>query len=523
MVMGSGSPAAKAADLDFNAVTTGPLFGLLQGVGVDSISIPNVLPPVIDTLTINLANTDANPVNLADKINAYDFGGWNILNNSFRRQPGGTLGIAILGASGFATLGAAEAYQALLSSAGGTTLPGYTPLVGPGLTSTLTGSQCTTQGTLCKPGNNVTNLALLLVNSPLTPNGGLVTRFAPLLKLFGVDPVIPVGATANSETPATKGSGGKVTMNGAVVNLGLAYNALSDFPATLNPFSLVNTGLATLLPTYLLSKGDIKGATQDDLIAALAGLALAGTNSTTYGTYLPQDLPILAPLRLPVQLINLVSNALGFPLNLGTPIADALQPALKILVNTGYTDVITPDKLNTCAKDCGGADPKTYADLGYTAYDRSFLTSGDDTTFLSQAPLTPQEWLQVPGDVIRALIGGITTEIQKIFTPGAAAIPSSVGAAPKQTPAPTATSTAPAAAEPPEAKVTANTTADDNAVKPAVAFADDTPSTPAPSTGSTKPAKAAASAGSSSGSSSAGGNSGHKSGVGGTKRSASND
>ena len=126
-------------------------------------------------------------------------------------------------------------------------------------------------------------------------------------------------------------------------------------------------------------------------------------------------------------------------MKLGTPLADALQPAFKILVNTGYTDVITPDELNDCATGCGvGETPKTYADLGYTAYDRSFLTSGDYTTFLSQAPLTPQEWLQVPGDVVKALIGGFTDEIKKIFggtTPPVGSVPSSVSASLRGSPA----------------------------------------------------------------------------------------
>ena len=78
-----------------------------------------------------------------------------------------------------------------------------------------------------------------------------------------------------------------------------------------------------------------------------------------------------------------------------------------------------------------GANPKTYADLGYTAYDRSFLTSGDYIPFLSQAPADPAEWVQVPGDVVKALIGGVTDEIKKIFgvtPPPVSSVPASVSA-----------------------------------------------------------------------------------------------
>ena len=96
-----------------------------------------------------------------------------------------------------------------------------------------------------------------------------------------------------------------------------------------------------------------------------------------------------------MRITNAVLNGVGVPITLGTPLADALQPALTILVNTGYTDVQTPSE--------GGT------------YNRTYDQSGVYTPFLSQATLTPQEWLQVPGDVVKALIGGITDEIQQIF------------------------------------------------------------------------------------------------------------
>ena len=140
------------------------------------------------------------------------------------------------------------AYQALLSSAQGATLPGYSPLVARGRVNSATGVSCTS-GLTCVQGTNVTNLAVLLVNNPGTPNGGLYARVGPILNLFGINPVTPGGTSASSTG---------IALNGATVGLALGYNALSDFPATLNPFAIANSVLATLLPTYLLGGGRIR-------------------------------------------------------------------------------------------------------------------------------------------------------------------------------------------------------------------------------------------------------------------------
>ncbi len=203
-----------------------------------------------------------------------------------------------------------------------------------GRVNSATGVSCTS-GLTCVQGTNVTNLAVLLVNNPGTPNGGLYARFAPILNLFGINPVTPGGVSASSTG---------IALNGATVGLALGYNALSDFPATLNPFAIANSLLATLLPTYLLGGGQIEGASLDDIYTKLGLLAALGISSSSYSTFVPNDLPLLEPLRLPVRIINAVLNAVGVPITLGTPLADALQPALTILVNTGYTDVQTAER-----------------------------------------------------------------------------------------------------------------------------------------------------------------------------------
>ena len=226
-------------------------------------------------------------------------------------------------------------------------------------------------------GTNVTNLPIALVRNPETPNGGLYARFAPIFNLFGMNPVSP---TAGS------GSSLGIKFNGAFVNVALGYDMLSDFPETLNPFSLANSFMATVLPTYLLGGRGAGGHDLDTIEGNLIALLTLGVPSTTYSTLAPNDLPLLEPLRLPSRILNAVFKQVGIPITLGTPLADALQPALEILVNTGYTDVQTPSE--------GGT------------YNRTYDQSGQYIPFLSQATLTPQEWAAVPGDVVKALFNG---------------------------------------------------------------------------------------------------------------------
>lgn len=396
-----GAPAANAA-LVLDATTTGPLLWAAEAFGLDTVVIPNV--DVIGDITINLAWSNSDPVNLYDKVNSFTFGDRiPLVGTTFSRPDilaGNTPTGPLLVASGLAVPNAVKTYKALLASANGQTPPDYTPLTARGRVNLVTGQTCSS-GPSCVQMTNVTNLPLALLRDPGTPNGGLYARFAPILNLFGIDPITPGGTTASSTG---------LRLNTAEVNVALGYDALSDFPATLNPFSLVNSVLAAV-PTYLLGGFDWKGDSTDTILTRIGLLAALGTTSTSYSTLAPKDLPLLEPLRLPSRILNAVFDAVGLPIHLGTPLADALQPALTILVNTGYTDVQTPSE--------GGT------------YNRTYDQSGVYTPFLSQAPLTPQEWLQVPGDVVKALIGGFTDEIKKIFglAPSpVASVPASVSA-----------------------------------------------------------------------------------------------
>lgn len=372
LTAGLAAPAAEALTLD--AVTTGPLMKLLDIAGVTTLDVPDV--PVVGSITVNLNNAPIDVVGQADAINAYPFGGFVPGFATFSRQPGGALGMAILAGSGLGAFKSGLSYEALLSSAGGATLPGYTPLVPSGRVSSVTGASCTT-GLTCVQGTNVTNLAVLEVNNPGTPNGGLYSRFKQIRDRLDL-PSVSVGGTSATSTG--------IALNSSVIGLGWGYNPLSDFPVTLNPFSLTNTMMATLFPSNMLGGTTIGGASDTQIVGALVLLATASSPSTLYSTIVPNDLAMLEPLRLPARISNAILAKLGSDYRFGNPLADALQPALSILVNTGYTDVQTPTE--------GGT------------YTRTFDQSGRLVEFLSEKPLTPAEWKQVPGDVTRALVVG---------------------------------------------------------------------------------------------------------------------
>lgn len=394
------APTANAA-LTLDTTTTGPLLWLVNALGVDSYTFDNV--PVIGSITLAFDWHQADPVGLNNVLNSASFGSYvlgtatrpNILASS----PTGPLLIA----SGTAVPEALQTYQAMLSSANGNTLPGYDPLVPAGKVSSITGQPCSS-GLTCVQGTNVTNLPIALVRNPETPNGGLYARFAPIFNLFGKNLVSP---------NAGSGSSLGIRFNGAFVNVALGYDMLSDFPETLNPFSLANSFMASVLPTYLLGGAELKGADLPTIEGNLIGLLTLGTPSTSYSTLVSNDLPLLEPLRLPSRILNAVFKQVGVPITLGTPLADALQPALSILVNIGYTDVQTPSE--------GGT------------YNRTYDQSGQYIPFLSQATLTPQEWAAVPGDVVKALFTGF----KDVLTGKPTAVP-----APASAPEPTASAAA---------------------------------------------------------------------------------
>jgi hypothetical protein len=112
-------------------------------------------------------------------------------------------------------------------------------------------------------------------------------------------------------------------------------------------------------------------------LAALTGSTGLNQNQNIYMTMPVEHLPLLEPLRLPFDFytLGLVSN----------PFADAIEPALKILVNLGYTDV---DQNN--------------------GYERTLDDPGTPTPFFTLP--SNVDWNRVPGDVVNALIKGFTDQ-----------------------------------------------------------------------------------------------------------------
>lgn len=142
----------------------------------------------------------------------------------------------------------------------------------------------------------------VLVGNEMNPNGGFLSRFPGLnLPSLGIE---FYGPTPEDSFP--------------VANYMLEYDGFADFPRyPLNALASFNAvmGIAFV-------HGNYPNLTQEQVDSAIA----LPTTSDTQSYYVIQtaDLPMLDPLRL-------------IPL-IGNPIADLLQPALRVIVNIGYGD-----------------------------------------------------------------------------------------------------------------------------------------------------------------------------------------
>ena len=149
-------------------------------------------------------------------------------------------------------------------------------------------------------------VSFVLLSNQNRPNGGVLERF--------VGAYIPIfGITFNGSTPTNSSRANPLT----TVDIAAQYDGWADFPTNpLNPFASVNA-----LMGMFFMHGDVKafsGAPQ-----------LQGHyQDTTYYLMPAELLPLVIPLsKIPV---------------IGLPLARALDPPLRVLVEAGYDRTINP-------------------------------------------------------------------------------------------------------------------------------------------------------------------------------------
>jgi hypothetical protein len=238
---------------------------------------------------------------------------------------------------------------------------------------------------------SLTLLPMVLINNPARPDGGMFARFGPLAALFGINTVNPT-----TQVSSSGGIGGPLgtSVGGAnlvpiLVDATYEYQPLSDFASWPNPFTLGNNAAAALLPTYMLRGLTLEGLDQQviDLITDAVGEATELNDPLALNLYLTlqsKTLPMLEPLYLASDFLNIVglSPLAQLPMRL----ANALAPALSILTNIGYSNVVQN------------------ADGTYT---RDFTNAGVETPFLSFANINYGRALS---DSFNALLGGFQKE-----------------------------------------------------------------------------------------------------------------
>jgi len=175
------------------------------------------------------------------------------------------------------------------------------------------------------PAQDQAAINFVLIGNPNRPNGGLFERLAA----FGTVPILD--ATFGQPTPTNTAM--------STVDVAFQYDGVADFP--LYPVNLLAVLNATagfwyihgsyLAPNSRDPAGLPNGLTADELDAAIADPAnqqhLAGSD-TTYVLIPTPNLPLLQPLR--------EFGAFTHTEFLTTPLIDLIQPALRVLIETGY-------------------------------------------------------------------------------------------------------------------------------------------------------------------------------------------
>ena len=171
------------------------------------------------------------------------------------------------------------------------------------------------------------SVEFVFIGNPNRPNGGILSRFG----ILGTIPIVDV--TTGQPTPTDTGF---LTEDWAI-----RWEGIADFPQYLfNPLAVVNSLLGFYYDhgTYLAINDDSDPGelpagytvaewkeitTNPELYPEIVQIQKVPGSDTTYYTVTPKVLPLVRPL-----------HAIPF---LGKPIADLLEPALRVLIEeTGY-------------------------------------------------------------------------------------------------------------------------------------------------------------------------------------------
>jgi PE-PPE domain len=163
------------------------------------------------------------------------------------------------------------------------------------------------------PGVDLGRLEVVLIGDPNRPNGGFLQRFYPhTVPIFEYRPeALPL-----SQTPVT------------VTDISFQYDIAADFPKyPLNLFALLNIFIAN--PIHGTYPNTHAGHTEAELLAAINDPKNSQVvGNTTYITIPAKSLPLADALRC-VGYTNNMSAVM-------TPLADFLEPTLRVLVELGY-------------------------------------------------------------------------------------------------------------------------------------------------------------------------------------------
>ena len=393
-------------------ITTGPPFTLLKMLGLDlgwvpgfpnsvanainsttylDIGLKGLVSTLIDRLEGNvdlpLGNIIANPLGLpiglpldlpvnvpvGDLLSALK----HIVNNLPVDIDAAKVRVPIVVGFGLGAFAAGSAYQQVVDQ-----LP-YQP----------GGAKSPTKATDPLLGS-FTVLPMILLRNPGRANGGLFARFFPIAGLFGIDTVTPDTEVQSSGGIPILNTGlslGGANLIPVKVDATVEYDIMSDFAAWPNPFSMANSLMGAMLPTYLLRGIDTSNVSPQLLaqIQAALGRTLDLNDPLALNLYLTlptNSLPLLEPLYLGADLTNLMTLGAFANMNPLGMFANALAPAMTSLVNLGYTDVVrNPDG----------------------TYTRTLDEAGVPTPFMSFPDIN---WGLVPGDVIGSLVNGFQKE-----------------------------------------------------------------------------------------------------------------